>query len=236
MTHSSTNSVTVQATENMPAIIGANDQHGFGSGFSFNYDPHNTQQSAWSRPRYQYRDNAQIHHALPHFTVPQAANDETSLSPYERLAFATELSILYHKRRHNHYDNVFRFMMMAIILLSGFALVSGVDARAMLGLSIIGIAAGSVVWNITHLSRLHDVLCSEYKNLMEMIRISPTPAAHDIRLWKTIRMRIRSKEPQIYWAIANECYYEVARSWDLTPRNRERLPAMLRPFMNWFRF
>lgn len=242
MTNSSANSVSSsQAKESLPVVRTANDQYGFGSGFHFNYDPQNTQQSAWSRARYQYHGNPNMYHvpplhALPNYAVPQAANDETSLSPYERLAFATELSMLYHKRRHHHYDNVFRLMMMAIILLSGFALVSGVDARSILGLSIIGIAAGSVIWNITNMSRLHDVLCSEYKNLMEMIRITPTPMDHDLRLWKTVRLRIRSKEPPIYWAIANECYYDVARSWDLTPRKRERLPVMLRPFMNWFRF
>lgn len=234
MTQSSANSLSSQATYALP--VSANDRYGFGEGFHFHYDPQNTQQSAWSRARYHYNDTHSMHHALPNYTVPQAANDETSLSPYERLAFATELSILYHKRRHSHYDNVFRLMMLSIVLLSGFALVSGVDTRAILGLSIIGIAAGSVLWNITNLSRLHDVLCSEYKNLMEMIRMSPTPMDHDIRLWKTIRLRIRGKEPPIYWAIANECYYDVARSWDLSPRKRERLPAMLRPFMNWFRF
>lgn len=236
MNASSAARISAQAPTHLPVVTIANDPSGFGNGFRFHYDPHNTQQSAWSRARYHYQHPDDVQRALPHYTMPQAANDETSLSPYERLAFATELSILYHKRRHHHFDNLFRFMMLSIILLSGFALVSGVDTRAILGLSIIGIAAGSVLWNVTQLSRLHDVLSNEYKNLMEMIRMTPSPMEHDIRLWKTIRMRIRGKEPPIYWAVANECYYDVARSWDLTPKKRERLPMMLRPFMNWFRF
>lgn len=234
MTHSSANPISSQAHNALPVI--SHSQDGFGDGFRFQYDHHHTQQSAWSRARYKYQNNGSMHHALPHYNVPQPANDETSLTPYDRLAFATELSIRYHKSRHTHYDNVFRLMMLSIILLSGFALVSGVDTRAILGLTIIGIAAGSVIWNVTNLSRLHDVMYNEYKNLMEMIRMTPSPQDHDIRIWKTMRLRIRSKEPPIYWAVANECYYDVARAWDLEPKKRERLPVMLRPFMNWFRF
>lgn len=249
MTRSSTNLIIPQEA-NLP-VISTNQygfgQYGFGEGFRFHYDPH-TQQSEWSKKRYQNyhsntynADNGNDNNPFtdqpqPYSPIPVPVSDETTLSPFDRLAFATEISIRYHERRHSHYDNVFRLIMLSIILLSGFALVSGVDARAILGLSIMGLAAGTIIWNVTNLSRVHDVLRNEYLNLMEMIRMTPIPQARDLRMWKTLRMRIRGKEPPMYWAVANECYYDVARAWDMRPRKRERLPVMLRPFKNWVRF
>lgn len=242
MATASTNPIIPQGSINLPANL--NSFSGFGDGPRFHYHS-DTQQAEWSHKRYQnYYSNASQdfsgqndNHAgdIPLYATPRL-KDETSLTPYDRLAFATEISILYHTRRHAHYDNVFRMMMLSIIVLSGFAFVSGVDARAILGLSIIGIAAGSVIWNVTQLSRLHDVLRSEYQGLMEMIRMTPAPRNHDLRLWRNMRLRIRQKEPAIYWAVANECYYDAARAWELEPKKREGLPLMLRPFKNWFRF
>jgi len=217
-----------------------NDQNGFGHGFRFHYDQH-TDQSEWSRRNYNgFHDSKtegqDVNEKLPHFVLPEHANDETSLTPCDRLAFATEVSIRYHKRRHTHYDSAFRMMMLAIVVLASFAFMGGVSARAMLGLSVIGLAAGSVLWNVTGLSRLHDVLCSEYQHLLELIRLNTSPGPGDVRNWRNVRLRIQSKEPPVFWAVANECYYDVARAWHLEPKKREKLPLMLRPFMNWVRF
>lgn len=228
--------------DNLPVHL--NNQSGFGNGYRFHYNQQ-THQSEWSNKKYnkfyhEFHDSRtegqDVHEKLPDFVVPPPANDETSLPPGERLAFATEVSISYHKRRHTHYDSAYRLIMMSIILLTAFAFTSGVDSRSILGLSIIGLAAGSVLWNITGLSRVHDVLCSEYQHLLELIRHTATPEERDIRNWRSVRMRIRSKEPPVFWAVANECYYDVAHAWHLEPKKREQLPLMLRPFRNWFRF
>jgi hypothetical protein len=166
----------------------------------------------------------------------KAANDETDLPAYERLAFAAEVSIRYHARRKTHFENVFKLMMLGVILLSGWAFLLGIVEKAYLGLGVIGLAAGTLVWNVTARAREHDVLRSEYQTLLDQIRLTNEPSVQDIKNWRHLRQRIQTKEPPIYWAVANDCYYEVARSWDIEPRDRGTPPILLRPFMNWFQF
>ena len=220
------------------------NQSGFGDGFRFHYEQ-KTGQSEWARQKYTEFHDSKTEgqdidednpEKLPHIVRPHLQKDETGLDPCERLAFATEVSIRYHKRRHTHYDAAFRLMMLSVVLLTAFAFMGGASSRAVLGLSIIGLAAGSVLWNITGLSRLHDVLCNEYQHLLEMIRLNATPQPNDLRNWRSVRLRIQAKEPPVFWAVANDCYYDVARAWHLEPKRREKLPLMLRPFMNWVRF
>lgn len=170
------------------------------------------------------------------FPHRKAANDETDLPAYDRLAFAAEVSIRYHARRKNHYDSMFKIMMLGVILLSGWAFLLGIAEKAFIGLGVIGLAASTLVWNITARAREHDVLRSEYQTLLDQIRLCGMPSEQDIKNWRHLRQRIQTKEPPIYWAVANDCYYEVARAWDLDPKDRGTLPLLLKPFINWFRF
>lgn len=193
--------------------------HGYDSQYRVNYQ---------SAPRAQ---------TLPAVMVTRkAANDETDLPPYERLAFAAEVSIRYHARRKGHFEQTFKVMMLGVILLSGWAFLLGLAEKAFLGLGVIGLAAGTLVWNITARAREHDVLRSEYQTLLDQIRLNDQPNEQDIKNWRHLRHRIQTKEPPVFWAVANDCYYEVARAWDLEPRDRGTPPLMLRPFINWFRF
>jgi hypothetical protein len=105
-----------------------------------------------------------------------------------------------------------------------------------LGIGVIGLAGATLVWNITARSREHDVLRSEYQTLLDQIRLTPQPSEQDLKNWRHLRQRIQTKEPPVYWAVANDCYYDVARAWDLEPKDRGTPPIMLRPFINWFRF
>ncbi len=175
--------------------------------------------------------------AVPAVEVKRrAANDERELSAFDRLAFATEVSIRYHARRKNHYEHSFKMMMFGVILLTTSAFMFGASDKALMGLAIIGLAAGTLVWNVTARAREHDVMRSEYQTLLDQIRLTHYPTEQDIRNWRHLRQRIQIKEPPVYWAVANDCYYDVARSWGLKPQDRGMPPLMLRPFINWFRF
>ena len=209
-----------QATLDLTPIV---PYQGFGSDYRVNYQ---TQNSASKRAQ-----------TLPAVLVARkAANDETDLPPYERLAFASEVSIRYHARRKTHFEHVFKTMMFGVIMLAGWAFLLGLTQKAVLGIGVIGLAGATLVWNITARSREHDVLRSEYQTLLDQIRLTPQPSEQDLKNWRHLRQRIQTKEPPVYWAVANDCYYDVARAWDLEPKDRGNPPIMLRPFINWFRF
>ena len=193
--------------------------------------------SAHEHYRVNYETKSSRHYTLPaQLVARKAANDETDLPPYERLAFAAEVSIRYHARRKHHYEQLFKLMMFGVILCAAVAFMSGLGQKILLGMGVIGLAAGTLVWNITAHSREHDVLRSEYQTLLDQIRLAPQPAEQDLKNWRHLRQRIQIKEPPVYWAVANECYYDVARAWGLEPRERALPPLLLRPFINWFRF
>jgi len=144
--------------------------------------------------------------------------------------------VRYHNRRKQHFDMAFRLMMLGVIVMGAAGFMLGLSEKIWMGLGVIGLAAGTLVWNVTARAREHDVLRSEYQTLLEQIRLTPEPSPTDIRNWRSLRLRIQMKEPAVYWAVANDCYYEVSRAWGLEPRERPMPPVMLRPFMNWFRF
>lgn len=215
---------------------------GFGSGYNFQYE--RTIGNNWSENKEKYKfhqfkeesDDFPSDDPSPRLIIPKPANDERDLSAYDRLAFASEVSIRYHNRRKQHYETAFRIMMLGVIVLTVSAFVFGAAHKALLGLGVIALAAATLVWNVTQKSREHDVLRSEYQTLLDQIRTTREPHEHDVMNWRNLRLRIQSKEPAVYWAVANDCYYEVARAWDLRPEERGLPPVMLRPFMNWFRF
>ena len=217
-------------------------KNGFGKGYGFQYEK--TIGNSWSqnndKQKYQHfrpeSDEIPSDESAPRLVIPRPANDERDLSAYDRLAFATEVSIRYHNRRKQHYETAFRMMMLGVIVMAVSAFVFATAQKTMLGLGIIGLAAATLVWNVTQKAREHDVLRSEYQTLMDQVRMTRMPDEQDLINWRTLRLRIQSKEPAVYWAVANDCYYEVARAWDLKPEQRGLPPLMLRPFMNWFRF
>lgn len=230
----------------VPANVSAS--WGFGEGFRFQYDNH-TSQGEWARRKYHSANDSSAHfhseyktekpetqEIIPDLVAYNTIQRESDLSVYDRLVFAIEMSIRYHSRRHTHYEHVFRLMMLGIVCLSAFAFVTASSSRVVLGLCIIGLSLGTLVWNITHSSRLHDVIRGEYQSLLENIRLYTYPTMEDIRHWRNQRMRIRAKEPPLYWAVADDCYLETANHWDIEPQPRDKLPMLLQPFKNWFRF
>ena len=240
----------------MPVPVNASANWGFGEGFRFQYDSH-TSQADWSKRKYHsandsHNNSGHFHsetksrthsekpepsqEVLPELIAYNTVHHESELSVYDRLIFAIEMSIRYHSRRHTHYEHVFKLIMFTIILLSAFAFVAASSSRVVLGLCIMGLALGTFVWNITHSSRLHDVIRGEYQSLLENIRLYTHPSHEDVRHWRNQRLRIRAKEPPLFWAVADDCYYETANHWDIEPQARERLPVLLQPFKNWFRF
>ena len=242
--------VPVNVSKTPDTNLGAN--WGFGEGFRFQYDSH-TSQADWAKRKYNAAHEKTTHsnnshteftasadnthqEILPELVAYNTVHHESELNVYDRLVFAIEMSIRYHSRRHTHYEHVFKLMMFSIILLSAFAFVSASSSRVVLGLCIIGLALGTFVWNITHSSRLHDVIRGEYQSLLENIRLYTHPAAEDIRHWRNQRMRIRAKEPPLFWAVADDCYLETAKHWDIEAEHRDKLPILLQPFKNWFRF
>ena len=238
MAMSSGNKRKSEQAQSVPANL--TPYNGFGSGFRFNYDS-KTSQSEWARGKYysandSYAEPETQHVQLPDLIAKDRPRDEADLDIYDRLLFNVELASRYHNRRHQHYERAFKMIMFSIILLAGFAFVSGNGARVVLGLSVIGLAIGTFVWNILPMSRLHDLLRGEYQNLLDHMRLHNEPTENDIRHWRNVHLRIRGKEPPLYWAIADDCHDETARAWNLAPKLRTKMPWMLRPFINWWRF
>jgi hypothetical protein len=239
MAMSSGNKRKQQLAPSVP--VNLSSYQGFGSGFRFHYDSSKTSQSEWSRGKYNSANDSNsepdTHHIqLPELIARDQPREEAELNIYDRLLFNVELAARYHSRRHQHYERAFRMIMFSIIVLASFAFVSGSNTRLVLGLSVIGLAIGTFVWNILPLSRLHDLLRGEYQSLLDHMRLHDEPTENDMRHWRNIHLRIRGKEPPLYWAIADDCHDETARSWNLVPKLRTKLPWMMRPFINWWRF
>lgn len=213
-------------------------QTGFGQGYNFHYDK--AFGNNWSKNGFhtfgESADEFPSDEPTSRVLMPKPANDETDLSACDRLIFATEVSIRYHNRRKQHYENAFRVMMMGVIVMAVGAFVFAAAQKAVFGLGVIALAAATLVWNVTQKAREHDILRNDYQSLHDSIRNTTAPDEKDVRRWRNMRLRTQSKEPPVYWAVANDCYYETARAWGLKPEHRGLPPVMLRPFINWFRF
>lgn len=170
---------------------------------------------------------------VTHFRRP--INDGPVLNPIDKLTLSTEVSIRYHQRRKNHYDGVYKWMVFGVIMMAAGGMMLNLNRPEIFGIGTIAIAGFTLVWNLTQKSREHDILRNRYQNLLEQIRMAGEPSKKDIYNWRTIRLNIQTDEPPIHWAIVNDCYYDVARAWDLRPKKKS-CPLFLRPFMNWVRF
>lgn len=169
-------------------------------------------------------------------TIPQApANDDMRVSAIDKMMLATEISMRYHKRRKQHYDGVYKFLVFSTLMLSAAAFLLDLTHHGLIGFAVIGLGVISLVWNFSHKAREHDVLLNQHAQLLESIRLTHQPTMDHVKQWRMQRMTIQSKEPPIYWAVMNDCTYDVARAWDLKPKKRG-CPTFLRPFMNWIRF
>jgi hypothetical protein len=169
-------------------------------------------------------------------TIPQPpANDDMRVSAIDKMMLATEISMRYHKCRKQHYDGVYKFLVFSTLMLSAAAFLLNLTHHGIIGFAIIGLGVVSLVWNFSHKAREHDVLLNQHAQLLESIRLTHQPTMDHAKQWRMQRMTIQSKEPPIYWAVMNDCTYDVARAWDLKPKKRG-CPTILRPFMNWIRF
>lgn len=192
--------------------------HGFEDSFSPRMDE-----------KIQYRNDT-----MPAPVMP-AANDERHSSALDKLVLSSEISIRYHKRRKQHLDGVYKVLVFSTLMLSAAAFLLQLTHQGLIGMAVIGLGSLSMVWNFSHKAREHDILVNQYQQLLDLIRMTHLPTADHVKQWRTQRMSIQSKEPPIYWAVMNDCTYDVARAWDLKPKKRG-CPALLRPFMHWFRF
>ena len=167
--------------------------------------------------------------------VPPVANDESRVSGIDKLLLSSEISMRYHKRRKRHYDGVYKVVLFSTVMLSAAAFMLHIGHQGLIGFGVIGLGTLSLVWNFSHKAREHDILISQYQQLIDTIRMTHQPTMDNFKQWRTQRMTIQGKEPPIYWAVMNDCTYDVARAWDLKPKKRG-CPLLLRPFMNWIRF
>ncbi len=170
---------------------------------------------------------------VTHYRLP--VNDGPVLNPIDKLTLSTEVSIRYHQRRKNHYDGVYKWMIFGVIMMAAGGVFLNLNQPELFGLGTVAIAGFTLVWNLTQKSREHDILRNRYQNLLEQIRMTGEPSKQDLYNWRTIRLNIQADEPPMHWAVVNDCYYDVARAWDLRPKKKS-CPLILRPFMNWIRF
>jgi hypothetical protein len=177
---------------------------------------------------------ARVEPAAPAVIQQPPANDE-GLSAVDKLVLSSEISVRYHKRRKHHYDGVYKLMVFSTLMMSAAAFLLDLGHQGLIGFGVIGLAAISLVWNCSHKAREHDVLVNQYQQLLESIRLTHQPTLDHVKQWRTQRMSIQSKEPPIYWAVMNDCTYDVARAWDMKPKKRG-CPVLLRPLMHWIRF
>ena len=166
------------------------------------------------------------------FTQP--ANDD-NLNAVDKIVLSSEVAMRYHKRRKQHYDGVYKVLVFTTLMLSAAAFLLHLNHQGLIGFGVIGLGALSMVWNFSHKAREHDILVSQYQQLVESIRMTHVPTAEHVKQWRTQRMSIQGKEPPIFWAVMNDCAYDVARAWDLKPK-KKGTPMILRPFMHWIRF
>jgi hypothetical protein len=168
-----------------------------------------------------------------------AVNDEPLFTPLDKLTMATQVSMRYHESRKRHYDGIYKAMVFGIMALGAASFVAGFSEWKYISMGVLGLSGMLMVWNFNHKAREHDLLRVQYKNLLDNIRLTPKPNPQDIYNWRTLRMNIQSQEPPVFWTVANDCYYDVARAWDLNPHNlaeqRKNLPWLLRALSHWIR-
>jgi hypothetical protein len=166
---------------------------------------------------------------------PPAVNDEPLFTPLDKLTMATQVSMRYHESRKRHYDGIYKTMVFGIMLLGAASFMAGFSEWKFLSMGVLALSGMLMVWNFSQKARDHDLLRVQYKNLLDNIRLNPHPTTQDIYNWRTLRMNIQAQEPPVFWAIANDCYYDVARAWDLNPERRQTLPWYLRLLSPWIR-
>lgn len=167
--------------------------------------------------------------------VQQPPANDDALAGLDKMMLSSEISMRYHKRRKQHFDGVYKVVVFSTLMLSAAAFLLNLTHKGLIGFAVIGLGAVSMVWNFSHKAREHDVLVNQYQQLLDIIRLTHQPTADHMKQWRVQRMAIQSKEPPIYWAVMNDCTYDVARAWDLKPK-KNGCPMILRPFMHWIRF
>lgn len=172
----------------------------------------------------------------PPATAEQVRQSRPGSRPGDHLAFLNQISVRYHARRQQHYDTVFRCMMLGMIFVASLVIAAGWHNRIWLGTGLVTLLAGVLVWNVTGKARQHDVLRSQYQSLLDDMQTQKDPSEDMLEMWHQRRQRLQTKEPPVYWAVANDCTYDVARLWGLRPKQRGLPPIWARFLMNWFRF
>ena len=125
-------------------------------------------------------------------------------------------SARYHTARRAFFDAWHRWMMVGV-LISGSAAAASLNAglgtawATVLALIPAVVGAVSVVWNLTHTARDHELLARRFYDLAKRIVVHEANAA-TVDRWRAEMLDLWGDEPATYHALNAECHNAVAQA------------------------
>ena len=125
-------------------------------------------------------------------------------------------SARYHTARRAFFDGWHRWMMVGVLISGSAAAASlntglGTAWATVLALIPAVVGAVSVVWNLTHKARDHELLARRFYDLEKRIVVHEATAA-TVDRWRTEMLDIWGDEPAAYHALNAECHNAVAQA------------------------
>ncbi|MEM9360447.1 MAG: hypothetical protein AAGB04_30080 [Pseudomonadota bacterium] len=151
------------------------------------------------------------------------------------LRFDVDRSRRYHQRRRAHYDRVHQFIIFLVIISGSAAFADALGNAQWFGLATAVLGALDLVGGFSHKSRDHEVLHRRFVDLAAQIELGSSPTEKDLQVWKSKVLAIEADEPPIFWAVDQDCYNEIAVSWE-RPEYFRKMPPHRRLLKHFMRF
>ena len=156
------------------------------------------------------------------------------------LLFDCDRNARYHVARRAFFDAWHRWMMVGV-LISGSAAVASLNTglgtawATMLALIPAVVGAVSVVWNLTHTARDHELLARRFYDLEKRIVVHEATAA-TVDRWRAEMLDIWGDEPATYHALNAECHNAVAQAIGADTGEMQRVRWWHHRLRHWVRF
>ena len=149
-------------------------------------------------------------------------------------------SARYHTARRAFFDGWHRWMMVGVLISGSAAAASlntglGTAWATVLALIPAVVGAVSVVWNLTHTARDHELLARRFYDLATRIAVHEATAA-TVDRWRAEMLDIWGDEPATYHALNAECHNAVAQAIGADTGEMQRVRWWHHRLRHWVRF
>lgn len=159
-------------------------------------------------------------------TQTENTREENVQQRWDELLFGVRRSVLYHRHRQRHFDNLNRWKT-AITLLSGSAAMVTLQTQLHASLPTLPFVASAIVTVISTVelvvgtstkARLHADLSRRFLELERTMTLIPQPTMADLQKYTADRLLTEADEPPILRMLDVLCHNELMRAegyeWD----------------------